>query len=219
MAPAVLPQHRPTLGEIVSARWGKPAATALALLAGLIALAALLLAGEDDATTVVHGGAPAFNLQHAPALERVEPRRGELLRLEQRRPGGLFVQSFSVSRVALPPFRGDVGGVLPVLASRRLDDLRRAVPEFELVEEGKARINEVPGYTIAYRGRLERGRRLYGRVTMLPDDDDDDGGGRSGVELRLEATPASGIGRARDVGVRGLTKRPYRSFRFGTERP
>ncbi len=40
-----------------------------------------------------------------------------------------------------------------------------------------------------------------------------------GVRLLLLATPASGVGRARDVGTHGATKLPYRSFRFGTRAP
>jgi hypothetical protein len=175
----------------------------------------VLVRGSDPSVTVVRTEPLAFNFQHAPDFASVAPRRGELLRLERRNERGLFVQSFAVAPLELPAYRGDAGGMLPLLASRRIEELERDLPGFELAEEGKARINQVPGYTFAFRARLGA-RRLYGRVAMLPEPVP---GSRRGVELFLESTPAGGAVKAQDVGAVGLNKQPYRSFRFGTERP
>jgi hypothetical protein len=186
----------------------------VAAIAAVVAVLAVLRA-SDPTITVVRTSPVAFNFQHSPEFKSVDPRPGELLRLERRNDRGLFIQSFSVAPLELPARRGDIGGVLPILASQRIEQMRRDVPGFELVEEGKARINQVPGYTIAFRARLGE-RRLYGRLAMLPEPVP---GTRRGVVLLLESTPAGGTVRAQDVGATGLNKQPYRSFRFGTERP
>ena len=57
---------------------------------------------------------------------------------------------------------------------------------------------------------------MYGRVALVPDPAT---GGRSGALLTVEATRRGGISSPTDVGVQGLVKRLYRSFRFGTEGP
>ncbi len=146
-------------------------------------------------------------------MHELPPRAGELLRLE-RRSGGRLLDSFVVEPLRLPAYTGDVGGVLPIVADRELAALRRRFPGLEPVQEGKARINKVAGYTMAF--RASRRPRLYGRVVLLPQPVP---GARDGVRLLLLATPEAGAGNARDVGVRGLVKLPYRTFRFGTEAP
>jgi hypothetical protein len=214
---AVLPEHGPTLPEILPVRWRR----AVGVVAGLLAVvvAVLLLKSSDGDVEVVRSGPVAFNFRHPEALRPVSARPGELLRLEKATAGGKFVQSFAVLPLALPAYRGDVGGVLPVVADAEARALRERYTAFELVEEGKARINEVPGYQIVFRARLGE-RRLFGRLVMLPEvTEDGPAMPRRGVRLLLEATPAAGVGRAEDVGVRGLNKRPFRSFRFGTEKP
>lgn len=182
----------------------------VAAAAGLVALGS-----AGDATNVVQRTGPVqFNLRYSEGLDRMTPRREELLRLEARR-GDLFVQSFAVSPLRLPPYRGEVVGYLPLFAAREIDALRQRFSEFELVRDGKTRVNEAPGHSILFQARLGR-RRLYGRSIMLPELGP---GSRDGVRLLLLATPAGGVSKAADVGVRGVVKRPYRTFRFGTERP
>jgi hypothetical protein len=216
--PLVAPEHRPTLGDLLEPRIGR---RALWVLAGLAVLAAALLllltrgSGEGEVVVVQRAGPAPFNLVHTAGLRRVAPAGDELLRLEARRPDGLFVQSFAVEPLRLPAYRGEVGGALPVEAAREIERLRRRFADFELVRDGKARVNDVPGYAISFRARLGA-RRLYGRVVLLPEPDP---GARDGVRLVLLATPAGGVSSATDVGVRGVTKRPFRTFRFGTERP
>lgn len=215
-AAAVLPEHGPPLPELVPARARRALGVVVALIA--LAIAVVLLKPSDDGVDVVRRAPVAFNLRHPADLKAVAPRAGEILRLEKS-ANGKFVQSFAVLALALPAYKGDVGGILPVVADAETRALRERYASFELVEEGKARINEVPGYQVVFRARLGT-RRLYGRLVMLPELlEDGPAAPRRGVRLLLESTPAAGVGRAEDVGVRGLNKRPFRTFRFGTKKP
>lgn len=223
MTPAgiVAEEHRPTLPDLLGPRLARlPAAARVALAATgaavLVAVAVLVaLRPGEDVHEYVQRGQVAFNFRYPDPLARAEPRGPELVRLERRRPDGLFVQSFAVETLELPAYRGDVGGLLPIVAESEMTALARRFRDFELVQEGKTRLNEVPGYAIAFRARLGE-RRLFGREVMLPEPVP---GGRRGVRLLLLATPSAGVSRAEEVGVRGVTKRPYRTFRFGTEAP
>lgn len=216
MPSAVLPEHGPTLPELLRPRIGRRGLLVLLALAALVlvALVVRVLAPEDDGIDVVHRPGPVqFNLRYTEGLERVAPQGEELLRLEARR-GSLFVQSFAVSPFELRPYRGDAGGALPIEAAREIEVLRARFAEFELISDGKSRVNEVPGYQILFRARLGE-RRLYGRQVLLPGRVP---GTRRGVRLLLLATPAGGVSSAADVGIRGVIKRPYRTFRFGLEK-
>ncbi len=128
-----------------------------------------------------------------------------------QRPGK---DEFTVEPLELPAYTGDVGGVLPVEASREVERLKERFPNLELVEEGKVRINRAAGYSLVF--RASRSPRMYGRLVLLPEPVP---GARTGVKLLMLATPAGGAGKARDVGTSGAVKTPYRSFRFGTEGP
>lgn len=217
MRAAVLPEHRPTLGDLLRPRVGARGIRGLVALAGLVvgAFVYQVVRSPDDGIDVVRRSGPVqFNFRYTEGLEPAKPQGDELLRLEARR-GDLFIQSFAVEPLALVPYRGHVGGTLPVIAAREIDALRSRFAEFDLVQDGKTRVNEVPGYTILFRARLGR-RRLYGREVLLPQAEV---GARDGVRLVLLATPAGGVSRASDVGVRGVVKRPFRTFRFGTEKP
>ena len=215
--PLVLPEHGPTLPGLLGTRGGPRAVRAAAVVVALLGLALLysILRPVDDGTDVVRREGPVqFNLRYTPPLARVEPQGEELLRLEGRR-GDLFIQSFSVEPLMLEPYRGALGGVLAVRSAREIDALRARFAEFELVQDGKTRVNEVSGSTILFRARLGK-RRLYGRVILLPEPAP---GARKGVRILMLSTPAGGVSRAAEVGIRGAVKRPYRTFRFGTEKP
>ena len=210
--PIVAPEHRPTLREELAplpprTRWAVLAVLALLVLALLVALTRGTT--EDGTRVVVNGPDFAFNLRYPDQFERVDPAAGELLHLERK-----DLDSFVVEPLELPAYRGDVGGVLPIVAARELDALKQRFPDLEPVEEGKTRINQVAGYTLAF--RASRRPRLYGRLTLLPQPVP---GARNGVKLLLLANPDAGAGKARDVGTSGRLKTPYRSFRFGTEGP
>ena len=206
----VAPPHRPTLKEELARLPTRFRYAAIAVLALLAVAAIFLLAGgatAEDGTRVVVEEPIAFNLRYPDGMERVED--DALLHLQ--RPGK---DEFTVEPLELPAYTGDVGGVLPVEASREVERLKERFPNLELVEEGKVRINRAAGYSLVF--RASRSPRMYGRLVLLPEPVP---GARTGVKLLMLATPAGGAGKARDVGTSGAVKTPYRSFRFGTEGP
>ena len=216
MGAGVLAEHRPTLPELIGgkARWVIAGLAAVVL----IPFALSFVGGAVTEVEVVQREPIEFNFRHSEAFKSVPPAGDELVRIEQQRSGRL-VQGFAVAPLQLPSYEGEVGGVLPVLAEGVIDELAGSVDQFELIEEGKARINDAAGYGIVYRGRFEGERRLYGRVVLLPEVVAERERRRRGVRLSITATPSAGVGKATDVGARGLTKKPFRSFRFGLEGP
>ena len=207
----VAPEHRPTLREELAplpapARWAAFGVLGVLVLAALVAV---LRPSEEGGARIVRERPVAFNLRPAAGMKEITPAPGELLHLERK---GL--DSFVVEPLTLPAYKGDVGGVLPIVAAKELDALERRFPALEPVEEGKARINTVAGYSLVF--RASRKPRLYGRLVLLPEPTP---GAREGVKLLLLANPDAGAGKAADVGVSGQLKTPYRSFRFGTEWP
>jgi hypothetical protein len=208
----VLPEHRPTLRDELARhsrgfRW-----SVLGLLAALvIGFAAWALAPKRAGAHYVHRSQPVFNLHFGDAFQRLAPERDEVLHI-RRRAHGRTLDAFAVSPLTLPPYRGDVGGLLPVYAERVLADLRVAYPDLELVEEGKARVGLMPAYSILF--RVGRGRdRMYGRDVVLPRPQP---GAREAVRLALRTWKGSGVSEPRDLGFRGALRAPYRTFRFGT---
>jgi len=229
----VLEEHRPTLADLLrprlarTPRWLRWALAAAVLLVVLLVAWRMLASGGGD-MHYVNREPIGFNLRYPAAMHKVPARSPEIVHLERRR-GDLFLDSFAVEPLALPAFRGDVSGLLPVYAEREIAALRKRFREFELTDEGKARVNAVPGYDVQFRARLGE-RRLYGRLVLLPQpaagedlvdpsEELENARSRRGARLLMLATPASGAVRPRDVGSRGTLKTPFRSFRFGTEGP
>jgi len=231
----VLDEHRPTLADLArprlarAPRWVRWALAALAVLVVAVVAWRVLAPGSGGETHYVSKAPIAFNFRSPNSMRRVAPRTPELIRVERRR-GSLFLDSFAVEPLSLPPFRGDVSGLLPVYADSEIAALRKRFPrEFELTREGKARVNAVPGYDVQFRARLGA-RRLLGRLVLLPEPaagenladpsgELENARSRRGVRLLMLATPVSGAVRPRDVGARGDLKTPFRSFRFGTQGP
>jgi hypothetical protein len=179
----------------------------LLVVAALAAVFMLFKGTTPNGTHAVREAPLAFNLRYSDPMREITPAPGEWLHLERENR-----DSFVVSPLELPPYEGDVGGILPVVASRELEALKQRFPQLEPVEEGKARINKVAGYSMIF--RASRKPRLYGRLVLLPQP-----GSREGVKLLLLANPDAGADKAADVGAHGMLKTPYRSFRFGTEGP
>lgn len=218
--PPVKPEFRPTLPELLGPRvraWGRRGA----IIAGLAALAfvALLVVlgrGSGAATqTVVVREPVAFNLVYdADRVERVTPPAGASLELRTRAVDP-DPETFTVRPITLPAYRGDPAGIQPIVASVLIAQMRRTYPGFILRSEGRTRINRQPGYQIQFQTRVD-GRTAYGRRTLLFPDEP---AVREGADITVLSVRSPAIPNVDAVGSNGPMKQPYRSFRFGTERP
>ena len=122
----------------------------------------------------------------------------------QRRGLRLLV---AVRRAQLPAYEGSVAGLLPILADRQAKELARELPGFRLRTEGKARVNDAPGYQLRYRADdVTNGIDIL----VVPEDGD-----REGVLLRFrQSNPPRALGAAaegpREGGAQGLPLVPLR---------
>jgi hypothetical protein len=215
----VRPEFGPTLPELLGPRvraLPRPLVWALAALAAA-AVAALAWAVVRPApgreTLVVHRPV-AFNILAPTGLRRVAPRAGEVLRLETP-AGAADPQTYAVRPLRLPAYRGDVSATLTLLSVALVDEMQRTIPGFVWRGDGKARINDSPGYQIVYQAR-DGARTFYGRrVLLMPGTP----APREGVDLDLRSARSPAVPTVDAVGANGLLKLPLRSFRFGTERP
>lgn len=218
--PPVRPEFRPTLPELLGPRLRRLSRVGVALLAlagvALVALLVVLGGGGGAATqTVVVRQPVAFNLVYdGDRLERAAPPAGAslLLRTVAADPDP---ETFTVRPITLPPYRGDAAGIEPVVASGLIAQMRRADPGFILRSESRTRINSQPGYQIQFQTRVA-GRIAYGRRTILFPDEP---GVREGADITVLSVRSPTIPNVDAVGSNGPMKQPYRSFRFGTERP
>jgi len=213
----VRPEFGPSLPALLEARGVSRRAAAIGLGALLALAVGAFLAARAlrDSDQLVAPGPPVFNLVYAPsALREREPRAGELARLAGRRRNVSI--TIAVRRAELPPYeRGDVvGGLLPLVAEERLAELERQYGEVEVLEEGKARTNLLPGYQIGFAARVG-GERLFGRDTyVFPDDPQ----AREGVLLSMRRT-VRGRQTQADEAFFDLAKEAFASFAFGEGRP
>jgi len=207
-------QYGPTLPQILGRRsLGLRVAVVVLLVVAVVAGAVIAVLARAQETALIVRGPATFNLVYPDQLTRIsEPR--SLLALHRDR-GGLFLDSYVVRPLDLPPYRGAVGGTLPVYATHYLDALRKRYGRFELAGEGRTRINNGIGYQVFLRAK-RGGRTLYVRHLLLVPDDPE--GARRGVILEIESTPAAGTPNALGVGNAGPLKQALRSFRFGTSR-
>jgi hypothetical protein len=217
MSSLVRDEYGPTLPELLR-RVSRPLRIAAwAGLALLVAVGVWLGTGGASAPErhAVIRGERTFNLAWTPSrLERVQ-RPGALFALEGRR-GDLFLDSFAVQPVTLPAYRGSPGGVLAVLGSRRLAELRATAPGFRASNppEGRTRVNDSAGYQVTW-SEKRGGRTIYARdIWLVPPVP----GARDAILVQLRTTPAAGTPNADRTGSAGALKRPLRSLRFGTER-
>jgi hypothetical protein len=208
----VAPEFRPTLRDELT-RFPRAAARAIVAVLVLVVLG-LAVAGykasRPGGAHVVHHGAPVYNLFHAGSLRELPPGKGELLHLEHRE-GGRLISSFAVEPLKLPPYQGNAGGMLPILAESELATLRRRIPGMVPVEEAKARVNNAAGYQLSF--LASRRPLVYGRLVLLPKPGRHP---RQGVRLLLLGTRAGGNELLTDLGNKGELRDPYRTFKFGT---
>jgi hypothetical protein len=215
---ALRPGFGPTLPALLRRRLGVPvfATVGVAVVIAAGAMVGVLIAltrPPSPGEKVIHHGKPVFNLLYPPEAMHVAKRhRGEYLRLEGRR--GKLRVAVVARPLRLPAYRGDVThGLLPVYADRYAEELRSR--GFSLREEGRARVNNAVGYEIGVQA-VSPGRRDYGRDVLLTSDDDDAPGV---LVLSLRQSKAGGAKLTKpQKALAAISRKAYRSFRFGTER-
>ena len=218
----VRPEFGPTLPELLGPRvraLPRVAQVVLAALAALVVVAAAALLLRDSRDSRPHAVVEkpiAFNLLYTPPLERVRPRGREVLRL-QTRAGASAPQSFAVTPLELPPYRGDATGVLTVMSAQLIQRMSRTIPGFVWRGDGRVNYNRQPGYEILFQAKIG-GKTTYGRRTLLLPGGDTPP--REGVDIVMMAARSPAIPRVDAVASSaGALKTAIRSFRFGTERP
>jgi hypothetical protein len=218
----VRPEFGPTLPELIGPRvraLPRGVRIGLAALAALVVVAAAALLLRDNRDTRPHAvvRAPvAFNLLYPKPLERVKPRGRETLRL-QTPAGSSAPQSFAVTPLKLPPYRGDSSAVLLGMSARLIEQMTRAIPGFVWRADGRVNYNRQPGYEIQFQAKIG-GRTTYGRRTLLVPGGDTPP--RAGVDIMILAARSPAVPNVNAVASKASAlKTAIRSFRFGTERP
>ena len=220
MPSVVRPEYGPSLPTLLGPRLrvlprSVRAALALGGLAVLAALAVVLIARPGGPHAYVQRSPIVFNLNWDEPLRKPPPRPGELLRLEQRR-GTQLLQSMTIEPLRLPPTAATPPCSLPRPGRRPGARDEPALPGRRFGVEGRVRLNpDAAGYGFVFRARLGH-RQLWGRGSLLAPGD---AGARLGVFILLLGTPEGGVHSTDQLGYVGPLKQPYRSFRFGTERP
>jgi hypothetical protein len=209
----------PTLPELVGERLHVPVRTVWRGLAAagvvvVLVLAWLLFVRDTPGQAGVVVREPVtFNLIYTDAMRRVAPRTGETLRLQTRAGAP---QSFAVRPLRLAPYKGDVSATLTLLSARLIREMSATYPGFLWRGDGRVNINKQPGYQIVFQARIG-GHTTYGKRVLLvaaPDPPP-----REGLDITMLAERSAAIPRADAVAANGPLKTPYRSLRFGTDRP
>jgi hypothetical protein len=219
LAPPVQDRYGPTLPELLEPRTrGVPPflRTGVPLLIAVIVLAAIaykVLKPPGGTHVVVHGPV-TFNFRYTGPLHRYPVKNGELVHLEARR-GDLFLYSFTVRPLSLPPYRGQVSAFLPAYATEYEKTLAARFPGFQVVAEARQRVVNEIAYAIFFSAKLGE-RTLTGRDVLVPEPQP---GARTGAELLMLSTPAGGAAIPASVGQSGPLSTPFHTFRFGTSGP
>jgi len=211
----IKPEYEPTLGQLLAPRWhaASPAARrATIALGAALAIAAIALVLTLLNASYAHAGRVPFSFGYR-GLYRVAPDPGGYVKVQQLGATGRLEYSFAVDPLTLPSYTGELAAELPIYASSYIDALRRRVPGFALLGEGKTRVNTAPAYDVLYT-TVQQGRELYGRdVLLVPERP----GAREGVDIvMLTAAGASRqIEGPMEVASTGVLLHPLRSFTLG----
>ena len=171
------------------------------------------LRGTPGQAGVVVREPVAFNLIYTDALQRSRRATGETLRLQTRAGAP---QSFAVRPLRLAPYKGDVSAALTLLSARLIRQMSAQYPGFLWRGDGRVNINKQPGYQIVFQARVG-GHTTYGKRVLLvaaPDPPP-----RAGLDITMLSERSPAIPQADAVAANGALKTPFRSLRFGTERP
>jgi len=208
------PQYGPTLGQLLSPRWRASSrwsrALVVVLIGGLVVIAIALTLTLQRAS-YSHGGSVPFHFEYR-GLYRTTPEPGAYVEV-RRTKGGHLEDSFAVSPLQLPAYRGSLSGELPLYAAGYIRALATHYRDFDLLGEGKTRINTVPGYTVFYTARVQ-GREAYGRdVLLLPETP----GARRGVRIVMLTSPDADtqVKSALEVASAGILNTALHTFEFG----
>jgi hypothetical protein len=209
----------PTLPELVGSRLHVAVRTVWRAVAAVGVVVALVLAwllfvrDTPGQAGVVVRGPVAFNLIYTDALQRAAPRSGEVLRLRSRAGPP---QSLAVRPLRLAPYKGDVSAALTLLSARLIREMGATYPGFLWRGDGRVNINQQPGYQIVFQARVG-GHTTYGKRVLLvaaPDPSP-----RTGLDITMLAERSPATPKADAVAANGALKTPFRSLRFGTDRP
>jgi hypothetical protein len=216
----VRPEFEPTLPTVLRRRFGMPERVTVALLVlalVLVAVAALLVRPRvDTSATLVHRSEPVFNLEYdTGALHVVEPRPGQLARLEGRR--GRQSVEITARPLELPAYEGDVAhGLLPVYASGHIRSLADEHDRFRVTDQHRARINDAPGYEVRFLSG-PAARPTLGTDTLLVPDEEES---RGAVLLSMRRTVDGPLRLdEREKEFADSASEAFRSFSYGTGRP
>jgi hypothetical protein len=214
--PLLRPEFGPTLPELISRRFSvsrRAAAIGAVVVLIVVAIAIEVIADDGRDKFVVHGK-PSYNVLYDPSqLHRAAPQGDEQLRLVGKRPH--VAVELTARPAKLPAFKGDViGGQLPLYTAQYANRLSRQLPGFQLGDEGKARLNQAPGYQISYTSGPAGNTTFWREVWVMPKADEAD----QTVVVKMRQT-FSGRPGPRGQALLQATKKAFRSFRFGTRRP
>jgi hypothetical protein len=148
------------------------------LVAGAAALVLALLPPR-----IAYGGPAPFEFTYK-GLYRTTPEPGGDVKVQRSRDG-LLQYSFAVQPLLLPEYRGNLSGELPLYAAGYIKALAARSRGFQLLGEGKTRVNVVASYSIYYTAKV-RGRTMYGRDALLVPERP---GARDGVAVTMLTAP------------------------------
>ncbi len=86
-----------------------------------------------------------------------------------------------------------------------------------LTQQGRARVNNAVGYEVGFEKVVPGDTRTYARDVLLVPDDPEEGKGFVTLSLR-QTKPGGAKFTKGERNLAYLSRKAYRSFRFGTER-
>ncbi len=189
-APPVKPEFGPTLPQLLAPRIDslpKIVARTLAVVGVIVvvAIVALALRLRDPVYSTPAGSPVSFSTTYSRSMTREPTAPGVFLALRENSSVGLAA-SFQIATLHLPRYSGQISGLLPVLAAKRIAALAASDPTFVLWSQGRTRINLVPGYTFTYQVKIG-GRPYWGRYVLLTRDISGD---RVGLLITMLTDPA-----------------------------
>jgi hypothetical protein len=219
-SPPVKSEFGPTLPELVGPRIDSLPRIVARTLAGVavivvIVIVALVLRLKDPVYTSPALFPVRFSTSYSRAMTREPNPPGVLMLLREDSSVGLAA-SFEITPLTLPAYRGEISGLLPVIAATAISHLEATDPTFVLWSQGRTRVNLVPGYTFTFQ-RVIDGRPYWGRYVFLTPHLSGD---RKGLLITMLTDPAL-LKKATapvtpdSVASVGVLFEPYERLRFG----